>query len=118
MKLGSNLLSLSQTVGIRFACYRPALLTKVLPDAIDVSMSGMPSAESLVQLFRGEANSDALRVQALPDGSFTSNDVFHEARIGSTHSLFVHNSVLMIPDFLTSEECHEQRCHGQDAPSS
>lgn len=84
-----------------------ALVTRLPSEAVDFSMQGMPSIERLVELFRGEANLDSLRVQTLTVGSFTPSDFFCEVRIGKMHSLFDYNSILMIPDFLTRKECHE-----------
>lgn len=88
-----------------------AVGTNARPDAISFKTSSgqhaVISKESLLEMFHGEAQSDSLRMQVAVSRSSTSIVPYQELRIGKVHSLFFCNSVLIIPDLLTREECHE-----------
>merc|ERR1712194_665945 len=64
------------------------------------------TAEALVKLYHDEADGDSLIVQGFESLQDVSIPRFHELRLGDQHELFVCNSAVVLPDFLTRPECH------------
>eukprot|EP00931_Biecheleriopsis_adriatica_P047639 TRINITY_DN27478_c0_g1_i1.p1 TRINITY_DN27478_c0_g1~~TRINITY_DN27478_c0_g1_i1.p1 ORF type:complete len:368 (-),score=68.67 TRINITY_DN27478_c0_g1_i1:72-1175(-) len=63
-----------------------------------------PTTRSLLSAYHGVAQERAKRIQAEGGSSWSAEGCF-EVRIAESSSLFVKNSVILIPDLLTQEEC-------------
>lgn len=66
----------------------------------------VPSADDLDRLYHADANEDSLLIQGVrtvPDGPVSR---CYEVSLGQTRELFLFNSVVVIPDFLTRDECY------------
>lgn len=67
----------------------------------------VPRVDALVALLRGDAGEDALQVRAVPSGyDLQQCTPLFEVHIGSGHVPLLWNSVLVVPDFITKEDCH------------
>ncbi|CAE8732341.1 unnamed protein product [Polarella glacialis] len=86
-----------------------ALSFTALPGATDFKTAddelALPATDSLVDLFHGEAGGDFLIMQTDHGDVGGANQLYHEVTFGDKHDLFVWNSVLLLPDFLTKDEC-------------
>ncbi|CAE8634212.1 unnamed protein product [Polarella glacialis] len=82
-----------------------SLATAPVPGAVGFK-STVPSNRSLCELFHGEAGADSIRIQAVAGEVSTTEKPYHEVRISEKHSLFECNSVLLVPDLLTRDECN------------
>lgn len=87
-----------------------ALSHAAIPGATDFETAdgeqALPAIDSLVDLFHGEAGGDYLSMQADHRDGGEPTLPYHEVNFGDKHDMFVWNSVLLIPDFLTKDECH------------
>eukprot|EP00747_Dinoflagellata_sp_TGD_P020585 gnl/TRDRNA2_/TRDRNA2_127913_c0_seq2.p1 gnl/TRDRNA2_/TRDRNA2_127913_c0~~gnl/TRDRNA2_/TRDRNA2_127913_c0_seq2.p1 ORF type:complete len:381 (+),score=54.27 gnl/TRDRNA2_/TRDRNA2_127913_c0_seq2:63-1205(+) len=85
------------------------LSSAILPGALNFQdqdgQSVSPCTESLVDLFNNTANGDALQIETSLNGSLATA-LYHEVKLGDNQQLFAWNSILVIPEFLSKDECH------------
>lgn len=87
-----------------------ALSTSAHPDAICFGPPGderRPLPDRLLQLFHGEVEGDSLAVAVMCTTNAEEHSLYHNIPIGDRHEIISFNSVLMIPNFLTKDECYE-----------
>jgi len=87
-----------------------ALGTDLLPEAVRFrgceGQPVTPAAESVLEVFGLKAGRDSTQMQALVGADALTVVPYHAVHIGDGHDLFLWNSVLVVPDFLSKEECH------------
>ncbi|CAE7218466.1 HGT1 [Symbiodinium natans] len=66
-----------------------------------------PFAQALAECYYGAAEMDALHVQTMVPGQEAVG--YYEVAIGEERSLFLHNSLLLLPNFLSHGDCHSLR---------
>lgn len=81
-----------------------ALTAAALSDAVAFSGGAVPVTAKLEELYRADAGSNNLRMHAAY-GDAPSMGPFDEVPLDQNRELFMRNSVVLVPDFFTAEEC-------------